>query len=145
MEGKWLPPGSDIEPALFLSHAIFNLDIDHIDPLAWQALALYEGTPVGTGRIWWEDGSFMLGFIGVLPKYRGRGFGDFLVRLLLFKAQQHNAVKIAMKASPVMTPFFQKYGFMPVDDQPTDGEQLLMLDGQSIVLDACLGCKRKDC
>ena len=141
VEGKWLPPGADIEPALFLRRAVFAMDRDSIDSLSWQALALWEGKPVGTGRIWWEDGAFMLGMIGVLPEMRNRGFGDFLVRLLLFKAQQHNAVKVALYAMPGMALFFQKYGFTVCDGSSADGSLRLELNGDSIILDSCAGCK----
>ena len=141
VEGKWLPPGADIEPALFLRRAVFAMDRDELDSLSWQALALLEGKPVGTGRIWWQDGAFMLGMIGVLPDYRGRGFGDFLVRLLLFKAQQHNAVKVALAAPPGAAAFFEKYGFTPCGVQDMDGNIRLELDGDSIILDSCAGCK----
>lgn len=141
VEGKWLPPGADIEPALFLRRTVIAMERDAIDSLSWQALALWEGQPVGTGRIWWQDGAFMLGLICVLPEYRGKGFGDFLIRLLLFKAQQHNAVKVALYAAPDTMPLFEKYGFTPTTDQDLPDSIRLELCGDSIILDSCASCK----
>ena len=143
VEGKWLPPGADIAPALFLRRAIFTMDRDDVDSLSWQALALWEGQPVGTGRIWWQDGAFMLGMIGVLPDFRGLGCGDFLIRLLLFKAQQHNAVRVALYAPAEAVPFFQKYGFVSCEHQDTEDNIRLELSGDSIILDSCKGCKHQ--
>ena len=143
VEGKWLPPGADIEPALFLRRAIFTMDRDDVDSLSWQALALWEGRPVGTGRIWWQDGAFMLGMIGVLSGFRGLRFGDFLIRLLLLKAQQHNAVKVALYSPTQALSFFQKYGFTVCEQQDMNGNIRLELSGDSIILDSCKGCKQQ--
>lgn len=50
------------------------------------------------GRIPWappacggETGPFGWGDVGVLSGFRGMGYGDLLVRLLLFKALSHGA------------------------------------------------------
>lgn len=142
VEGKWLPPGADIGPALFLRRDVFSKDRDLKDDYAWQALALHEGQPVGTGRIWWEEGAFHIGMIGVLKEFRGRGFGDFLTRLLLFKAQQHNAGKVILHAPPETAPFFQRYGFVPFDETDCNGAIRHELSGSDIILDACSACKK---
>jgi len=144
VEGKWLPPGADIEPVLFLRREIFSLGRDIRDAYAWQAIALHEGKPVGTGRIWWEDGAFYIGTIGVLSGYIGQGFGDLLTRLLLFKAQQHNASKIVLYAQPDVAPFFQRFGFIPCNEPDQDGAIRHELQGQDIMLDACQGCRRNN-
>ena len=141
VEGKWLSPGADIGPALFLRREVLSLDRDSKDDYAWQVLALHEGQPVGTGRIWWEDGSFHIGMIGVLHGFRRRGFGDFLTRLLLFKAQQHNAGKVILHTPLEAAPFFYRYGFAPSEETDCDGNVCLTLSGQDIMLDACSGCK----
>jgi ribosomal protein S18 acetylase RimI-like enzyme len=142
VEGKWLPPGADIGPALFLRREILSMDRDEKDDLAWQVLALNEGQPVGTGRIWWEDGAFHIGMIGVLPGFRSLGFGDFLTRLLLFKAQQHNAAKVILHTAPGAAPFFERYGFALLKETDSDSEIRLELQGQDIMLDTCQGCKK---
>ncbi len=144
VEGKWLPPGADIGPALFLRREVFSLDRDTKDDYAWQALAISVGQPVGTGRIWWEEGAFHIGTIGVLPDFRGCGFGDFLTRLLLFKAQEHYAGKVVLHARPEVAPFFSRYGFLPCDKQDQSGATRHELLGQNIMLDACAGCRKKN-
>lgn len=144
VEGKWLPPGADIGPALFLRREVFSMDRDSKDDYAWQVLALHEGQPVGTGRIWWEDGTFHIGMIGVLSGFRRRGFGDFLTRLLLFKAQQHNAGKVVLHTPMESVPFFARYGFAPSGEKGCDGAARLELSGQDIMLDACSGCKKPE-
>ncbi len=144
VEGKWLPPGADIGPALFLRREVFSLGRDARDDYAWQALAVHEGQPVGTGRIWWEEGAFHIGGICVLPDFRGRGFGDFLTRLLLFKAQEHYARQVILHAHPGVSPFFQRFGFLPCQGREGDGAIRHELPGQDIVLDHCAGCRKKN-
>ena len=144
VEGKWLPPGADIEPAIILRHEIFSSGRDEKDDYAWQALAISEAKPVGTGRIWWEDGAFHIGAVCVLPGFRNRGFGDFLIRLLLYKAQQHNAGNVVLHVQPEISAFFQRYGFIPCEGPDQDGAIRHELKGQDITLDACAGCKRKN-
>jgi ribosomal protein S18 acetylase RimI-like enzyme len=139
VEGKWLPPGADIGPALFLRHEIFALGPDNMDAYAWQVLAINDGMPVATGRIWWEDGAFFIGMIGVLPAFRGQGFGDFTTRLLLFKAQQHNAVKVMLYAKKEAEPFFRRFGFEIVPGHEANGLSLLELNGGEILVRTCEG------
>lgn len=142
VEGRWLPPGKDIEPALALRREIFHLEKDETDALAWQALALMEGKPVGTGRIWWQDGAFHIGMIGVLEAYRCLGFGDFLTRLLLYKAQTHGASLVLLRTPPETAPFFERYGFSPCGKAEQDGALPYALKGSEIALDTCRGCRR---
>ena len=120
------------------------MDRDVRDDYAWQALAIMEGKPVGTGRVWWEDGAFHIGMICILSDFRGYGFGDFLTRLLIFKAQQHNAGKVVLHALKEVAPFFLRYGFISCEEQDQDGAIRHELKGQDIMLDACTGCKKKN-
>lgn len=139
VEGKWLPPGADIAPALALRREIFSLGPDEWDCLAWQALVLGEGKPVGAGRIRYADGAFSIGLIGVLPQFRGQGFGDFLTRLLLFKALNHSARLVTLLTPPETLPFFRRYGFTPSGEPQAQGLIPCVLEGQDILLDTCGG------
>ena len=121
VEGKWLPPGADIAPALSLRREVLSLGRDAQDDFAFQALALCRGRAVGTGRIWWQEGDFYIGRLCVLPTARGQGYGDFLLRLLLLKAQQHHARRVLLLAPEGAAPFFQKYGFVPQGEPAGEG------------------------
>ena len=139
VEGKWLPPGADIGPALALRREILHLGRDNHDDFAWQALALVEGKPVGTGRIWWQEGDFHIGAIGVLPEYRGYGFGDFLTRLLLYKAQTHSARQVLLHTPQDTAAFFERYGFLPCGEADADGSIPYALSERDLMLDGCKG------
>ena len=66
IQGKWFAPGSDLTDVIPVRTAVFGRGSDDCDALSWNALVFEDSVPVAAGRIWWEDGAFRLGDIGVL-------------------------------------------------------------------------------
>lgn len=137
VQGKWFPTGSDISQALGVREAVFGFAADPLDAMAQQVVVYREGLPVGSARLWWQDGAFRLGCLGVLPGERGKGYGDLLIRLLLFKALTHNAARIALETPADTLPFFAKYGFE--DDGETNGLHAMHILGENVQLSHCGG------
>lgn len=117
--GKWLRPGAPIEDALRVRQAVFveeqgfgsETERDTLDDASWHVV-LYEGEdPVATGRIYWAEGEFHIGRICVLRALRGQRYGDLLMRLLLYKALDHNARSVTLGAQVHAMPFYARYGF----------------------------------
>ena len=100
IQGKWFAPGQDASPALTVRSLVFGRGQDELDNLSWSVIVLQDGDVAATGRIWWQDGAFRLGDLGVLPACRGRRLGDLALRLLLFKAQSHFAREVRLACSP---------------------------------------------
>ena len=139
VKGQWFPQGSDISVPLRLREAVFSRQRDSLDDVAQQVVVYQDDTPVGAARLWWADGAFHIGDIGVLPIERGKGFGDLLVRLLLYKALTHHALAVEVSAPADLSPFFARYGFAPAGN-PTDSSPILMtLRGEDIALSHCNG------
>ena len=70
IQGKWFPTGSDVSQPLAIRRAVFGRGRDALDDWA-QQVAVYAGDePVGAARLWWRDGAFWLGDVGVLPGCR---------------------------------------------------------------------------
>lgn len=134
VQGKWFPMGGDIAEALALRETVFGRGRDELDAQAQQVVVYDEGRPVGAARLWWADGAFQLGDVGVLPQERRRGYGDLLVRLLLFKALTHNADRIALRAPEALQGFFARYGF-----QPSPENDQMTLRGKDVQLSHCGG------
>lgn len=138
IQGKWFPPGSPLQDALSIRQQVFQLGGDELDHSAWNVVVYDEEIPCGTGRIWWAEGAFHLGDIGVLPASRHRKLGDLVLRLLLFKAQSHSARLIQVQCPPQTTGFFTRLGFLEAN---TAGPlHTLLLRGEDICLDTCQGC-----
>lgn len=131
VEGKWFAQGADIAQPLAIRQAALGLSRDALDDEAQQVVVYREEEPVGTARLWWQDGSFRLGGLCVLPQSRGQGYGDLLVRLLLYKAMTHHARSVRLLCPAALTPFFARYGFRAQsEDDPA--EMLLLAENLSL-------------
>lgn len=137
VRGKWFPMGSDISEALRIRSEVFGQGEDALDSAAQQVVVYREGSPVGSARLYWADGAFRLDKLGVLPEERNKGFGDLLIRLLLFKALTHNASLIALDTPVETRGFFAKYGFQ--DDGEQAGLIRMHILGENVQLSHCGG------
>lgn len=139
VQGKWFSMGSDISQPLEIRMAVFGRGTDALDAAAWQVVVYDGDMPVGAARLWWQDGAFCLGDVGVLSGLRGKGYGDLLVRLLLFKALTHNANVIALTAPVAVAPFFAQYGFETQPSETENGCVRMTILGQNVQLSHCGG------
>lgn len=137
IQGKWFPLGTDIAVPLSVRQSVFGRGKDALDDQAWQVAVYREGQPVGSARLWWAEGCFRLGDVGVLPEERGHGYGDLLIRLLLFKALTHGAGTIALAAPEDVAPFFAKYGFQA--EKREAGTVSMSIRGKDVQLSHCGG------
>lgn len=137
VQGKWFPVGNDISEALSVRRAVFGTAADPLDNMAQQVVVYREGKPVGSARLWWADGAFRLDKLGVLAEERGKGYGDLLLRLLLFKALTHSAGRIALETPEETRPFFAKYGFLA--DGEENGLVAMHILGENVQLSHCGG------
>lgn len=134
IEGRWFPQGADISQAIALRQAVFGRGRDSLDALAQQVVVYREGAPVGTARLRWEDGLFRADGVCVLPAERGKGYGDLLIRLLLYKAATHGGREVAVLSPAAAAPFFLRCGFVAVS-QGDPVEMRASVDGP------CAGCR----
>ena len=144
VQGKWFSPDSDLSAVLPVREAVFGRGSDDLDPLSWNVLVDEDSVPAATGRIWWQDGAYRIGDVGVLESRRRRRLGDLVLRLLLFKAQDHAAREVRLACPPDVTGFFARLG---LKEQPSDGSPLveMMIPGDEIDLDTCKNCPKSAC
>lgn len=144
IQGKWFAPGEDLSgEVLPVRYAIFGTAGDPVDSAGWNTIVYLDDQPAASGRIWWEDGVFRLGDIGVIPALRGRHLGDLVLRLLLFKAQSHAAREVRLRCGADTEGFFARLGFQPVQRDTSSVE--MMIPGNEISLDSCANCARQNC
>lgn len=139
LEGKWFAPGENIRDALYVREQVFQAGTDALDPLSWNTVVYLDKEPVATGRIWWQEGDYWFGDIGVLEAFRGQRLGDLVLRLLLFKAQSHSAPMVRLRCPEELEGFFSRLGLRK---DPADGT--MFLRGAEIDLDTCHSCKNCD-
>ena len=137
VQGRWFPSGSDLSLPISLRENVFGRGMDALDAMAQHVVVYESDEPVAAARLWWQDGAFRIGDIGVLADKRDRGFGDLLVRLTLYKALTHCASLIRLECAPEVKPFFAQYGFQ------TDGEEnglvQMSILGENVQLSHCGG------
>lgn len=110
--GKWLTQGESLDLALCVRQAVFGQGLDEQDAMA-QSVVVFtdEGQPAGAARLYWRDGAFRTDYLGVAPALRGKGYGDLLMRLVIYKAQSHAASRLVLTPTKDTRAFFARYGF----------------------------------
>ena len=144
IQGKWFAPGSDLSEVIPVRAAVFGRGSDESDAMSWNVLVYEDSVPAAAGRIWWQDGAFWLGDIGVLEDRRGRRLGDLVLRLLLFKAQSHAAREVRLRCRQNVTGFFERLGFQALPSGDTAWVEMI-LPGERIDLDTCRNCTKASC
>lgn len=137
VHGRWFQTNEDLLVPLSIRQSVFGRGLDATDAQARQVVVYSSDVPVGTARLWWQDGAFWLGDVAVTEEQRGKGYGDLLVRLLLFKALTHSAGEVRLMTPKATQAFFARYGF--VADE-ADGDLIPMhIKGEDIHLSHCGG------
>ena len=144
VQGKWFAPGTDLSALLPVRSAVFGTEADSLDAACWNVLVYEDSVPAATGRIWWEDGAYWLGGIGVLEERRHRKLGDLVLRLLLYKAQNHAAREVRLRCPRETAGFFSRLGLREIASEDPNTVEM-MIPGELIDLDTCKNCPKSSC
>lgn len=114
----------DMKSAHALRHAVFvqelnvdeSLEMDDKDSVSTHAICIYDGQPIGTGRMYLKDGSARVGRVCVLKKYRGKGAGRRICNLLISNAKKQKCGYVEVDAKMQAEGFYLKLGFVPVGE-----------------------------
>lgn len=93
---------------------------DNIGAPAVFALLFEDDVPAATARLVICDKRYKIGRIAVLKEFRGKGYGDVIVRTMLLKAFDSNAEEVFVDAQNYAVPFYEKIGFEVIGAQITD-------------------------
>lgn len=118
---KWvigaMPPEAEtIRREVFLQEQGFSAQsqFDAMDERSWHLLVEEGGQTVATGRLALDEkGCWKLGCIAVLPAFRGKHIGDFVVRLLVDRALSMPPAPIYVIAQQHAVNFYRRIGFVP--------------------------------
>ena len=149
---KWIHGSEDIAEAKQVRQAVFveeqgytpEQEFDATDALSWHVVALDEETPVGTGRLYVQDGQYCIGRLCVLPEYRGQGIGEAMVGLLIDRAMMIGAPGLHVYAQVQAQPLYEKCGFEAVGEPyAKDGDARqhidMYLSAEKIAASGCGG------
>lgn len=97
----------------FLTAASENIeDKEAIFVLAYETKEQGEQVSVATGRLIFLEDRFKIGRIAVKKEFRGKHYGDFIVRMLLEKAFSMGAKEVFVGAQAHAIPFYERIGFV---------------------------------
>ena len=120
IRGRYIAGDGVIADALAIRKEVFQeeqhvpdeLEFDGKDEYAMH-IVVYDDAdrPVATGRMLAEPGQMLIGRIAVRRSERGKGYGDFTVRMMLDKAFACGAEKVVVHAQAHAAGFYEKLGF----------------------------------
>lgn len=110
-----------VRQKVFVEEQGFQNEFDQIDKEAHHLLFLDDETPIGTARLFLENGAWHIGRICVLKEYRGQHIGKFLVEECVQKAAELGESKeIWLDAQCRVRSFYESLGFEAKGEEHLD-------------------------
>jgi len=101
-----------IRQEVFINEQGFKDEFDEFDQKSWHLVLFYNAFPIATGRFYFEDPETVhLGRIAVLPSFRGKKIGTYLVKFLITKSKTLGARKAILLAQYDKRFFYERIGF----------------------------------
>lgn len=97
-----------------------NEEFDSYDDIADFALLFDDNKAVATARAVKTEDGFKIGRIAVLKEYRGKGYGDLIVRAVIEKAFNYGFDFVLVDSQNHAVPFYEKIGFKEIGQQIID-------------------------
>ena len=116
---KLVQTEQDMEAAVSIRFRVFvdeqsvppEIELDEYDAVATHAIALEDGQAVGTGRMYFEDGTARIGRMAVDSPQRRRGVGGLILRFLEEEAKSQGASEIVLHAQDYVKAFYASHGY----------------------------------
>ena len=150
LQGKYLTGNDNLAELYRLREAVFQkefgfpaeLERDGYDKLAVHAIAYDEGRPAATGRILYDGEIYRISRVAVKAEFRGKGYGEFVVRMLINKALMSGAREIYVSTLTGGKRMFERIGFQVCGQEYENGGLLYLpmwLPAER--LQKCCGCE----
>lgn len=123
---KWAQTAKDkemcfsVREAVFIKEQGFQGEFDAIDEVACHLLAMEDGVPVGTARLFLDAGRYTVGRICLLPQARGSGYGRAMMEAIETKARLLGADRIYLGAQLRARGFYARLGYQTEGDEFLD-------------------------
>lgn len=98
-------------------HVDEQIERDHYDMISDHVIVYEDNIPVGTGRLILQDNKYLIGRIAVLKQYRGKRYGDLIVRKLVDHGFRQGALRIEVHSQVQVVPFYKNIGFKEFGDE----------------------------
>ncbi len=88
-----------------------EIEVDEKDETAFHVVAYAGDKPVGAARFFEEHGGYHVGRVAVLPEYRGKGVGRFIMTEIENFAENSGIGELMLSAQTRAADFYLKCGF----------------------------------
>lgn len=97
-----------------------DMERDEDDERATHFILFNDCTPIGVGRIVDNKSTAIVGRVGILSEFRGKGAGLFLMMEIIGYCKQQGFQKIILGAQEHALGFYEKLGFKICSDKYMD-------------------------
>ena len=95
-------------------------ECDEQDKISKHFILLENNTPIGTGRIYKDNSTAVIGRICILKEHRGKNAGLFLMKNLIDYCKNQNFKEILLGAQEYALGFYEKSGFQVCSERYMD-------------------------
>ena len=88
-----------------------DIEVDEKDETAFHVVAYDGENPVGAARFFEEHGGYHVGRVAVLPEYRGKGVGRFIMTEIENFAENSGVGELMLSAQTRAADFYLKCGY----------------------------------
>ncbi|WP_373898066.1 GNAT family N-acetyltransferase [Haloimpatiens sp. FM7315] len=118
-KNKWSQGMDDFKDALFVRTEVFvkeqnvplDMELDEYDNLAYHLVIYDNDKPIGVGRFVKIEDYYLIGRVAILKEYRGKGYGEFIMKSIIKKVKELGGKKIKLHAQVHAEKFYEKLGF----------------------------------
>jgi len=133
---KWFKGAENSENYLSIRKSVFcdelNMDCESIsdiyDAFSFNVVLYEDDKAVGTGRLVFKDGKYLIDKICVLSEFRGNSFGELIIRMLVRKVATIGADKTHSVINKKYKKLFEKIGFKEISVD-LSGDSLMIKEG----------------
>lgn len=115
---KWVQ-GTGLENVFSIRNIVYAAELnfsrnyihDDYDSFAKNVLVFDSEKPVGTGRLYFKDGEYIIDKVCVIKEFRNNNYGDLIIRMLVRKAASIGAEKVYSYVNNEYINLFKRIGF----------------------------------
>lgn len=116
---KWLQGKTNLKDVFKIREQVFCEEkeksecslTDDYDDFAFNVLLMEHEIPVGCGRLLFKEGKYFIDSLCVLKEYRGKCYGDLIVRMLVRRAVDMGAESTWVLVDNSCKHLYERIGF----------------------------------
>ena len=107
-----------IRKKVFMEEQQFENEFDEIDSVAKHLVIYKDSAAIGCCRYFKDKhpNEYIIGRVAVLKEFRGKHFGEIILKEVETILRKENASKLSLSAQVRVQSFYEKQGFIPEGD-----------------------------